>query len=303
MEEKIGKVRLNYDYYEGKDLYNDGDEIETRILNIVKNEEDYEYYHNDYQFWPVLYHLSRQRENIIEPMHINETDTVLEVGAGMGAVTGAIAKKCKEVDCIELSKRRSLINAYRHKNMDNIKIIVGNFKNIKIVKKYDVITLIGVLEYAYHYIEGKEPYQEFIKKLAECLKPGGRIYIAIENKLGLKYFAGYPEDHLGKIYAGLEGYERSDKVRTFTRTELKSLVEKNGFYNVEFYYPFPDYKLPTVIYHESILKDADIEFKEISNYDSPILYNFNLNRVYEKLKGTEERKDLANSFLIEAVKR
>ena len=36
MEEKIGKVRLNYDYYEGKDLYNDGDEIETRILNIVK---------------------------------------------------------------------------------------------------------------------------------------------------------------------------------------------------------------------------------------------------------------------------
>ena len=303
MEEKIGKVRLNYDYYEGKDLYNDGDEIETRILNIVKNEEDYEYYHNDYQFWPVLYHLSRQRENIIEPMHINETDTVLEVGAGMGAVTGAIAKKCKEVDCIELSKRRSLINAYRHKNMDNIKIIVGNFKNIKIVKKYDVITLIGVLEYAYHYIEGKQPYQEFIKKLAECLKPGGRIYIAIENKLGLKYFAGYPEDHLGKIYAGLEGYERSDKVRTFTRTELKSLVEKNGFYNVEFYYPFPDYKLPTVIYHESILKDADIEFKEISNYDSPILYNFNLNRVYEKLKGTEERKDLANSFLIEAVKR
>ena len=184
-----------------------------------------------------------------------------------------------------------------------LKIIVGNFKNIKIVKKYDVITLIGVLEYAYHYIEGKEPYQEFIKKLAECLKPGGRIYIAIENKLGLKYFAGYPEDHLGKIYAGLEGYERSDKVRTFTRTELKSLVEKNGFYNVEFYYPFPDYKLPTVIYHESILKDADIEFKEISNYDSPILYNFNLNRVYEKLKGTEERKDLANSFLIEAVKR
>lgn len=302
MEEKIGKVVLNYDYYMGKDLYNEGDEIENRILKIVKNETNYAYYHDDYQYWPVLYHLSRQRENIVAPMEIKKSDAILEIGAGMGAVTGALADRGGYIDCIELSKRRSLVNAYRHQDMDNLKIFVGNFQDILIEKKYDVITLIGVLEYACHYVEGSNPYQKFIQKVRECLKDGGRLYVAIENKLGLKYFAGYPEDHLGKIYAGLEGYERSDKVRTFTRSELKDLIEKNGFRKTEFYYPFPDYKLPTVIYHDSIIKDIDIEFRERSNFDHSVLNNFNMNRVFEKLKGTEERKDLANSFLVEAIK-
>ena len=139
MTENIGNVTLNYNFYDGTDLYSDGDFIEEHILNIVKNEDNYEYVHKDYVNWAVMYHLSRQRENIVAPMEINNTDEVLEIGAGMGAVTGALAKKAKKVDCIELSKRRSLVNAYRHKDFDNIEIIVGNFQNIKIEKKYDVI--------------------------------------------------------------------------------------------------------------------------------------------------------------------
>lgn len=36
MEEYIGKVKLNLDYYSGSDLYSDGT-IEDEILEIVKN--------------------------------------------------------------------------------------------------------------------------------------------------------------------------------------------------------------------------------------------------------------------------
>lgn len=303
MEERIGGVVLNYEYYCGEDLYSDGDEMENKILHIVKNETGYEYFHPDYQYWPVMYHLTRQRENIVVPMKIGPEDEVLEVGAGMGAVTGALARRCKQVDCIELSKRRSLVNAWRHRDLDNIQIIVGNFQDVRIEKKYDVITLVGVLEYAYHYVDSETPYEDFVRKMAECLKPGGRMYIAIENKLGLKYFAGYHEDHLGKPYVGLEGYQKSDKVRTFTRSELQLLLEENGFSESTFYYPFPDYKLPTVIYDEDTITSSDIEFSEASNYDMPVLHNFDMNKVFAGLKGTEERKMLANSFLVEAVKR
>ena len=35
------------------------------------------------------------------------------------------------------------------------------------------------------------------------LKKGGRIVIAIENRLGLKYFAGCAEDHLGTYFSGI----------------------------------------------------------------------------------------------------
>ena len=182
MTEKIGNVVMNYEFYDGEDLYSDGDMIENHILNIVKTEEDYEYAHKDYGNWAVLYHLSRQRENIVAPMDIGKEDDVLEIGAGMGAVTGALARKARKVDCIELSKRRSMVNAYRHKNCDNIEIIVGNFQKINIEKKYDVITLVGVLEYGYHYINSDTPYEDFIKKVSQCLKPNGKLYVAIENK-------------------------------------------------------------------------------------------------------------------------
>lgn len=302
MVERIGGVTLNLDYYSGEDLYSDGDEMENRILDIVKNESGYEYAHSGYSDWAVLYHLSRQRENIAEPMDLKSTDEVLEIGAGMGAVTGAVARRCKKVDCIELSKRRSLVNAYRHREMKNIEIFVGNFQDVKIEKKYDVVTLIGVLEYAYHYIDSETPYEDFIRKVASCLKPGGKLYVAIENKLGMKYFAGYHEDHLSRPYAGIQGYRREDKVKTFSRSQLKRLLLDNGFSGTYFYYPFPDYKLPTVIYSDDVIVNADIDFPEDSNYDLPVFKNFNMNQAFASLKGAKERRMLANSFLVEAVR-
>ena len=91
--EKIGKVSLNYQYYTGIDLYNEGDEAEELVLQTVKKSIDYKDHLDvilkDHR-WPVLYQLSRQRENIIKPMEITPRDTVLEIGSGMGAVTGAI---------------------------------------------------------------------------------------------------------------------------------------------------------------------------------------------------------------------
>ena len=303
MTEKIGGVTLNYDYYSGQDLYSDGDAVEEKILSIVKKESGYEFVNDSYGEWAVMYHLSRQRENIVEPMEIEKTDEVLEIGAGMGAVTGAIARKCRKVDCIELSKRRSMVNAYRHREFTNIEILVGNFQDIRLEKKYDVITLIGVLEYGYHYIDSEHPYEDFIRKVASCLKPGGKLYVAIENKLGLKYFAGYHEDHLGRPFVGLEGYRKSDKVKTFSHSQLNRLLLDNCFASTYFYYPFPDYKLPTVIYSDDIIENADLDFPEQSNYDMPVLQNFNMNKVFESLKGASERRMLANSFLVEAVKR
>lgn len=302
MIEKIGGVQLNYQYYSGEDLYSDGDVIENKILDIVKNESGYEYAHPDYSNWAVLYHLSRQRENIVAPMDVKTEDEVLEIGAGMGAVTGALARKCKKVDCIELSKRRSMVNAYRHKEMDNIEIFVGNFQDIKIEKKYDVITLIGVLEYAFHYINSENPYEEFIGKISDSLKPNGKLYIAIENKLGMKYFAGFHEDHIGKPYVGIEGYRKNDKVKTFSRDQLKKLLLENGFKKAYFYYPFPDYKLPTVIYNEETILTQKIDFASHCNYDMPVYVGFDQTKAFQSLEGAEEVKMLANSFLVEASK-
>jgi len=64
-----------------------------------------------------------------------------------------------------------------------------------------IICLIGVFEYGQAYIGGKTPYEDFLKILQKHLAPDGRIVIAIENKYGLKYFAGCKEDHLGSWFS------------------------------------------------------------------------------------------------------
>lgn len=304
-EERIGKVKLNYSYYNPEYVYNEGDAKEELILQTVMRTTDYREYEKVIagdNRWPILYQLSKQRENIIAPMEINPSDEVLEIGAGMGAVTGAIARRCKKVECIELSKRRSLANAYRNREFDNIEIYVGNFQDIKIEKKYDVITLVGVFEYAQHYIQSENPYEDFLKRIYELLKPAGRLYIAIENKLGLKYFAGCVEDHLGKPFVGIEGYNIEDKVKTFSKSQLENMLSAAGYRNLYFYYPLPDYKLPVEIYSDDCLPGIDSQFPTIANYDMDRIKIFDEKKVYESLSKCEELKALANSFLIEAVK-
>ena len=149
--EKIGKIRLDDRFYPGRDLYSDGF-IEDELLEIVKTyaPTDYETVIRERQDWAVLYHLSVNRENIIDWMEDDKQASVLEVGAGCGAITGKLAEKYGEVTCIDLSRKRSLINAYRHQKMDNVKIILGNYRDIskELKESYDIITLIGVFEYA-----------------------------------------------------------------------------------------------------------------------------------------------------------
>ena len=123
MTETIGKVKLDYSKYPGEDLYCDGT-VEDEILDIVKRLSPVEYAAaiEEKASWPVLYHLSPLRENIVDWLPIGKQDKVLEVGSGCGAVTGALARMAGSVICVDLSKKRSLINAYRHSECDNVTI-------------------------------------------------------------------------------------------------------------------------------------------------------------------------------------
>ena len=92
--ENIGKVTMNYDYYSGTDLYSDGD-VEDILLEIVKTHDknDFPKIIAEAKSWPILYHLSEVRTNILNWYPFEKNASVLEVGAGCGAITGAIADK------------------------------------------------------------------------------------------------------------------------------------------------------------------------------------------------------------------
>ena len=303
MEEKIGNITLDYTYYPGRDLYSDGP-VEEELLRIAKScrEEELNRVIREKNSWPVLYHFSHIRQNILEWLPITKRDRVLEIGSGCGAVTGALARKAGQVTCIDLSKMRSTINAYRNRDRDNIRILVGNFRDIEqhLPETYDYITLIGVFEYSQGYIGTEKPYEEMIRRISSHLSPGGKIVIAIENRLGMKYWAGCAEDHTGLYFDGIQGYPSPSGVRTFSRGELAKILERAGNFRTAFYYPCPDYKFPMVLYSDSYLPKKG-DFKgNVLNFDRPRMALFDEAKALDSMADTGMFREFSNSFLVVA---
>ncbi len=300
--EYIGKVKMDYSLLDESDNYSDGD-IENELLEIVKEHNPSEYAEIIRQkgSWPVLYHLSEYRTNILGGIPFKGDDDVLEIGAGCGAITGYLCDHARNVTSIELSRRRSLINAYRHREVDNLEIIVANFNNAykQLNKKYDYVMLIGVLEYARLYIGDEDPYVGFLEKIRKFLKPGGKIVVAIENRFGLKYFAGCKEDHLGQVFVGINGYSgHTETVQTFTKKELEDIISGAGYDDYKFYYPYPDYKFATRIYSDEYLPRKGELNNNIRNYDNSRLKLFDEDIVFDELIDNNIFQYFSNSFLV-----
>lgn len=299
-EKKIGKVTLDYRRYSGEDLYCDGD-VEDELLQIARDMSQAEYARviEERKSWPVLYHLSPLRENIVEWIPMEPGAKVLEVGSGCGAITGVLSRKAGSVTCVELSEKRSLINAYRHSECENVRIHVGNFQDIEpdLPGDYDFIFLIGVFEYGESYIGGKTPYSEFLRILLPHLKKDGRIVIAIENKYGMKYFAGCKEDHLGTYFSGIENYEDGGGVRTFSRRGLERIFRRCGVEKYHFYYPYPDYKFMTALYSDRYQPGKGELTNNLRNFDRDRMLLFSERAAFNGVVEDELFPVFANSYV------
>lgn len=288
---------INYDYYTGSDEYSDGD-IENTLLGLVEQNVEIENLKDEEISYPIVYHLSHLRENIINWYPIQSDQTVLEIGAGCGAITHALCKKAKKVVSVELSKRRSLINYTRNKEQPNLEIIVGNLNDVPSDEKFDYVILNGVFEYAMSFTEGKEPYLDFLNLCKERLSASGRLLIAIENRLGVKYFTGAPEDHTKNYLLGLNSYAGNTSVRTFSKSEWEHMLERCGL-KYKFYYPYPDYKFPEEIYTDASLT-SEMYGKPYINYDADRFEWINEQQLTRTMAEERVIGSFANSFLVEA---
>ena len=134
------KPIFNTSFYSGADLYSDGN-IEDTIISIIAQNPttDYEEIISKNFSWPVFYHLTRIRQNIINWYPIDKDSDVLEIGCGMGAITELLCNKARSVTAVELSQKRATATYLRCRDYDNLEIIVGNLNDIQFNKKYDYI--------------------------------------------------------------------------------------------------------------------------------------------------------------------
>jgi SAM-dependent methyltransferase len=196
---------------------------------------------------------------------------VLEVGAGCGAITRLLGECCALVDAVEPVAERARATRLRTRDLTSVEVFVGGLADVPRVDAYDIVIVTGVLEYAGHGTADLTPYREFLAHLHDVLRPGGTLVLAIENRLGVKYIAGAPEDHSGRVYESVEGYRNLDApARTFSRRELTSLMTDAGFMS-QTLGAFPDYKFTRMVYSDALLAEHPELAWRIPMFPSPEL--------------------------------
>ena len=291
--------------------YSEGAEAEQRLLDIVEGLDDRSTFAPGYLEnivdWSTRYHFSRARHCLVRPLDIGPQDRVLELGCGTGAITRYLGETGAQVTAVEGSLARARVAAARCADLPNVTVIADDLQAVDVEGQYDWVTLIGVLEYAAAYSGAPDPYQSYLAAAVRHLKPGGRLVVAIENQLGLKYFNGCGEDHLGKPFSGIQDlYQKTGGPRTFGRQALSQVLARTGLEQQQWLYPYPDYKIPSIVLTDAALKHPDFNAFDLLLRNDSEDYNDNRYRVFDEAlvnRVLEENGllgDFSNSFLVVA---
>lgn len=286
-----------------KKVYSDGNETEQRMLQIAKKypeDESQDYIANNSEY-TVNNTFSSVRQNILNWYPFKKDADILEVGAGMGSITGMLCDRAKNVTAIEMSEARADVIHARYPERNNLEIISEDITIWETDKKFDYIVFIGVLEYAAVFSPKKHPFERFLQGAKNLLKDDGIILFAIENRFGLKYWLGGSEDHLQQPFVGIEGYKKPRTPKTFSKSELEKLLDDVGLNKHRFYSVYPDYKFPELICTQDF-KPSYMNLQKVSfTYSKNSVLTANEKELYKDIIDNNVWEFFANSYLVEAA--
>jgi len=281
------------------------DGAEDRIKNILLSTDDRstasDFLASHITDWPSRYHLDRRRTNILRPINFDKSLRVLDVGAGTGVMSRYAAERGARVVALEGDSKRAELASLRCEGL-NVDVRCGSVDDFDDDEGFDLILVIGVLEYATNHPDGSSG---FLEKLSQLLNPDGALVIAIENQMGLAYWMGANEDHLNEPWVGLEGYVSIDSVKTFSKPALSSLLTNAGFKHQNWLYPFPDYKLPLTILSDRIYMEGDrvdlidqLVGVPVDRNRSGVLPFFDTRALHREVIDSGMGENMSNSFLV-----
>lgn len=169
-----------------------------KVLEYLKNY--YENYDEDNRL--------RSKHGLVEYLttmryvekHLTESSRIIEIGAGTGRYSHALAQKGYRVDAVELIEHNIEIFKSNTKEGENISIIQGNATNLSDFEDntFDITLLLGPM---YHLFT-KEDQQKALSEAVRITKKGGKIFSAYcGNDATIIQFC------FGKNYINLEPYK------------------------------------------------------------------------------------------------
>lgn len=212
---------------------------------------------------------------LLDPM---PGETIVDTGCMWGALTIPLAHSGANVIAIDQTPESLALLKQRliDERLENVELVCADIKRICYnPSSIDKLVVNGVLEwipesgaielkkYYGKRVEkkvkgGVSPYcmqMDFLNKIYDGLKPGGTLYLAIENRYDIFHFFGLPDAHcsirfitfmprsvqniMSKIILG-----RPYVNWIYSERALKKMLRTAGFNNIDIFYTFPNYRLP-----------------------------------------------------------
>ncbi|MBN3040847.1 MAG: methyltransferase domain-containing protein [Candidatus Omnitrophica bacterium] len=203
-----------------------------------------------------IFHESRINWKYFVPSDVS--GVILDAGSGWGSLSFPFNDYCEKIYSLEPAwERINFIKIRRDQDqLYNLVPVCGDTLNLPFPDSYfDVVFYSGVLEWLGTSNTKEKPDDLQKKALAEVirvLKPGGSLYIGVENRLAFFYFLGVKDPHAGLRFSTLMPRFLADLYSKIVRKKsyreylysynaLKRLLKKSGFDEVKIFTPIPSY--------------------------------------------------------------
>lgn len=212
------------------------------------------------------YVLSESRADFRAILPITPESDVLDLGGGWGAIACTLAPGCRSVTTVDTNPYtlRFIQMRARQSGLDNVRPArIDPLDDARLPfpdGSFDVAIMNGVLEWVGEATEGVSPQEVQRRCLIEVrrvLKPGGALYVGIENRFAYGYFLG-ARDHSRLRYTSLMPRSlaslitrlrqgRPYRTYTYSYQGYKALLASAGFGSPELYLAIPSYRDPEYI--------------------------------------------------------
>lgn len=244
---------------------------QMEVLLEIAEEHGYEYavekilgtFGNRYL---VGYVLDQKRADFRAVLPLTQEAKVLDLGGGWGAVACSLAPHCQSITTLDTNPYNLRFIRLRAKQSGLTNVNTARIDPLDDARlpfpdnSFDLVVINGVLEYVGSATKGMsvtEVQRRCLAEVRRVLKPGGQLYLGIENRYSYLYFLG-TQDHSDVRYTSLlprplaslvTRIKRGKPYRTYTYSYAgyKSLLASAGFETPELYLAYPSYREPRFI--------------------------------------------------------
>lgn len=221
---------------------------------------------------------------------IGKDARVLDAGSMWGGISVPLARNTGEVYAVDKTAETLSFLDIRARQMGlkNIHTVLADLNELPFSDGYfDLVVLSGVLEWVAQEEDivlekgwngklvsgeqkrsGRDPLQvqiKVLKELKRVIKPGGNLYLAIENRSGYQYLTGYPDDHVNVKFVTFLPRPVADIITRIVRgcsyrtyiyghRGLRNILKRAGYGTAKFYGAFPHYMAPRSIVPFNLIK-------------------------------------------------